>query len=86
MQFRPGKSGNPGGRPRKPLAERLLNQLLANDEAEAAKVIKALLTQAKKGDVSAIKEAFDRTEGKVADKMENSGPDGGPIEITVKFV
>ena len=84
--FMPGVSGNPGGKPRRPASERLIRRLLANGESELAEVIEALVSKAKSGDVPALKEVLDRTEGKVADKQEVSGADGGPIEITVKFV
>src|ERR1017187_8896493 len=86
--FMPGQSGNPGGLPRKPASERLIRRLLANDETELAEIIEALVIKAKTGDVPALKEVLDRAEGKVADKQEHTGADGGPIqaEITVKFV
>lgn len=43
-------------------------------------VIQALVRKAMTGDVSAIKETLDTAYGKVADKSELSGPNGGPIE------
>ena len=87
-QFKPGQSGNPSGRPRKPVSERLLQRLIEEDEAVGKLIAESLLMKAISGDVPALRELLDRTEGKVADKQEHTGADGGPIqaEITVKFV
>ena len=47
-----------------------------------------LVKLAAEGDTMAIKEVFDRTEGKARQAMELSGPDGGPMETkwTVEVV
>ena len=45
-----------------------------------AEVYTALLKLAKEGNVIAIKEYLDRTEGKVVTKLEHTGADGGAIE------
>jgi hypothetical protein len=72
MPFEPGKSGNPGGRPKsKPFKEALLIEALAaerGDECEAKPGslrwnARQLLNQ---GDVPAIREIADRLDGKVA--------------------
>ena len=39
-----------------------------------------LAKKAQEGDVQAIKEIFDRTQGKAMQAMEHSGPEGGPME------
>ena len=82
----PGQSGNPGGRPKKPLTERLIAQLVKDGESETAAVIQSLLASAKNPEssqsVRAITEIFDRVEGKVADRL--SGEDGG--ELVVKII
>lgn len=39
----------------------------------------ALILEAKKGNIAAIKEIKDSLYGKIAEKNEHSGPDGGPI-------
>ena len=36
------------------------------------------------GDMTAVKEFGDRYEGKVTDKVELSGPEGGPIETATR--
>jgi hypothetical protein len=49
---------------------------------ERSEVVQAMYNEGKNGNVSAAKEFLDRTEGKVPDKKQISGPDGGPVEIT----
>ena len=60
--FLPGKSGNPGGRKRKPITE-AYEKLLT--PAEAVALARAMITRAKKGDVRAAVEVTDRVEGKL---------------------
>ena len=52
-QFQPGQSGNPGGRPRTPLRERLLRKLLEEDATVGA-IVEAIIERAKQGDVRAF--------------------------------
>jgi len=74
-----GFSGNPGGRPkRKPIEEALLAAL---KPAEAQAVAKALVRQAKRGNVRAFDSLADRVDGKVPQAV--TGDDGGPLEIVV---
>jgi hypothetical protein len=68
--FKPGKSGNPAGRPKRTkLSEALLAKMaeLAPGQAEetiAERVAQALIDEALKGNVQAIREIGDRCEGK----------------------
>ncbi len=85
MAFKKGRSGNPKGRPRrgktltdavkKVLAEPHTNGLTKGEAL--AKVLVDLALDEKS--ISAIKEIFDRLEGKAAQSLELGGPDGGPI-------
>jgi hypothetical protein len=71
-QFKPGQSGNPGGLPKgTPKVSIALMKLLAGDPSQefepksrAEQVAWSLYLRAKSGDVSAIRELSDRTEGK----------------------
>lgn len=84
MKFQPGKSGNPGGRPKsKPFKECLLQEAELAAQGEPCKAFKGSLRWnarqlLEKGDVPAIKEIADRLDGKVTQGI--SGPDGGPIQ------
>jgi hypothetical protein len=60
-QFRPGQSGNPGGLPKgTPKVSIALMKLLAEDASNEF----APKSKAERGDVAAIRELSDRTEGK----------------------
>lgn len=61
-KFKPGKSGNPGGRPKSKHISEALNKALASGKADELAAV--LLKLAKKGSVAAIREVADRTEGK----------------------
>ncbi len=69
-QFPKGVSGNPNGRPKiTKLTEALREQLAeempnAPEETQAEAIARALIRAALKGDVQAIREIADRTEGK----------------------
>lgn len=70
-QFKPGKSGNEKGRPRKiPDIDKLLSDI---PDSDYEAVIKALFKKAKKGDVRASEVLFDRSWGKPKEKIEVTG-------------
>lgn len=63
--FRPGQSGNPGGRRLKPMLSRLLEEeLIANDSTSAKIIADKLISMAKHGSLAAIKLIAERTEGR----------------------
>jgi hypothetical protein len=87
--WKPGQSGNPGGRPKKRLVDECLEELLeAADSKEAKALAIKLLAKALTGDTKAAQLVAERTQGKPSQKVEVSGPDGGPMqgEFTIKFV
>jgi aromatic ring-opening dioxygenase LigB subunit len=87
-QWKPGQSGNPGGRPKKKLVDEALLELLeAADSKEAIEIAKKLIEKAKE-DTKAAQLVAERTQGKPSQKVEVSGPDGGPVqgEFVIKFV
>jgi len=81
--FQPGQSGNPKGRPKKPLSEDLrlyLQQRIApHDVTRRQKLIEALYEAALKGEVPALKLIFERLDGAVPQPVV--GADGGPIRL-----
>lgn len=83
MPFEPGKSGNPGGRPKtKPFRDALRVELAATGEDSRAlrDIARSLIGKARDGDIQAIREIADRLDGKPTQAMEHAGKDGGPIE------
>jgi hypothetical protein len=91
--WKPGKSGNPGGRPRrkpltdayaalldKPIPPDMARQLKLDESTTYAQVIAmSLVREAVKGKVQAAAEVADRVEGKITQPI--SGPEGGAIPI-----
>ena len=71
------------------LAADTLRRVLIQEEAiRLRNVTEALVTKAESGDVSAIKEVFDRIDGKSVATQELTGPDGSnlPSGIGILFV
>ena len=80
--WKPGQSGNPGGRPKGRLIDEALEELLLRNDSELALAIaKKLLARAKTGEVKAIQLVAERVQGKPKRQLELRGPDGGPLDI-----
>jgi hypothetical protein len=62
------RSPNPGGRPKYGVVSAYLRQALEGGDGD--KIARALLKQAKNGNMRAISEVIDRTEGKATQTME----------------
>lgn len=86
MTFEPGKSGNPGGRPKsKPFKDALLMEAKAAENGEPCEAkpgslrwnARKLLEQ---GEVASIKEIADRLDGKVAQALVGDN-DEDPINM-----
>lgn len=81
-EWKPGQSGNPLGRPKdKKYISEALKDLLANDPDLLKQVVEAMLREVKSGNIPALKELLDRTEGKVADKIEGTE---NPVTIILR--
>lgn len=65
--FPKGVSGNPGGRKRKPMVDRMLEEALTADDSKKAKQIAdKLISSAIHGSIAAAKLITERVEGKAA--------------------
>lgn len=84
-QFKPGQSGNPGGRPKgsRSITAIIQRMLDAGDDTNniAEKLAKCGLLSAE-SDFRYWKEIVERIDGKVADKQETDGK----LEIVVRYV
>jgi len=67
-QFKPGNNANPHGRPKK--GETLTDAL--RDAIDKDALAQALLKLVEKGDVAAIKYAYDRVEGRPKETIEQT--------------
>ena len=86
--FKPGQSGNPGGRPKEKATSHAIRQALTdmhpdqkkyNGLTRAQVIAKTALDAAENGDISFLKEVLDRAEGKVPQSNEHTGANGGAI-------
>ena len=65
------------------LGDTLKRKLIQDEAVRANKVVDALITKAEDGDVHAIKEVLDRTDGKVIQESKISGDSDEPLMIKV---
>ena len=65
------------------LGDTLKRKLIQSEAVRANKVVDALITKAEDGDVHAIKEVLDRTDGKVVQESKISGDSDEPLMIKV---
>ena len=65
------------------LGNTLKRKLIQDEAVRANKVVDALITKAEDGDVHAIKEVLDRTDGKVVQESKISGDRDEPLMIKV---
>jgi hypothetical protein len=90
-QFAKGVSGNRNGRPKlTKLTEALREQLAeampnVSERTIAEAIARALIREALTGNVQAIRECFDRSEGKAPINLDVGGKDGEPMLITFSF-
>lgn len=93
-QFKPGESGNPSGRPRgtknlstilrEMLQEEIEVDVNGNKEKKTLSdvLVRKLIQKANSGDVRALTEIFDRTEGKAKQEIDQKTEHSGSIDIT----
>jgi hypothetical protein len=87
-RFKPGQSGNPGGRPKSKLLTQAYRELLEQVDPKERKTLAEILArkavqQALKGNLAALKEITDRTEGKSVQPLSHSGLGSEPIAFNV---
>jgi len=83
--FQPGNqwSGNRAGRPAGRSIQKILNEVLdgiAGDIPKRRKLAELIVRKALAGDRHFVGIALDRAEGRVAERVQISGHDGGPLD------
>jgi len=85
-RFKPGQSGNPGGRPKTRELTEMLRAVCNEIDPKSRKsffqlAAESLLREVFAGDVQAFKELADRVEGRTVQQVELSGPEGSAIPL-----
>jgi hypothetical protein len=84
-RFLPGVSGNPGGRPPGKTLGALLRAALGADDGagrtRGERLAEVLVSLALDGDVRAIREVFDRVDGKPRQALEIDTGNAGPVVV-----
>lgn len=82
-----GQSGNPAGKPKGATLSGILRRTIKRRRADGRRdlddIAETLIEMAKGEDLDAIKLIFERTEGKVAEQLQHTGPNGGPMELAI---
>jgi hypothetical protein len=84
--WRPGQSGNPGGRPKTKLFKEALDaeiEKAGDDGPSLRKIARTLLNMAAAGDIQAIREVADRFDGKPTQVLEHNDGEGQPMRRIV---
>lgn len=76
--FKPGQSGNPGGRPKGTSITAILNRKLEelgdDGKSRAEKIAEVIVREAESGDYKFVDMLLQRTEGKIPDKVVSLTP------------
>ena len=86
-RFVKGESGNPNGRPSKTREVRFLEITQENvTYKDWAEIVNKAKEQAKRGNAVARKWLGDYLMGPPPQRLEHSGPDGGPVGHTITYI
>lgn len=93
MAFQSGNSGNPEGQKRAKLIRESLTRAVLDDvnaplppKSKLDAIIAQHLEKALEGDISAIKEIYDRIDGKVPQAVVGGDDDDNPIKMLVSRI
>jgi hypothetical protein len=82
--FKPGQSGNPGGRKPKTDEERTLEAMCRDKSLDALTVLENIMTNGEneRNRITAALAIIERGHGKAVQPTTLSGPDGGAVQIS----
>jgi hypothetical protein len=78
--WKPGQSGNPGGRPKRDLAAEIARAIF---EQDSQVITRALSAELQKANAKVFAALADRAYGKPRQQVEWTGEDGGPAQTTI---
>lgn len=86
VQFKPGQSGNPKGRPLKgySITEAFKAMLTAEPEVKA-QIVQSIKDKALKGDPTAIKMVWEYMDGKPKQPIVGGDEDDPPVLVSVRY-
>lgn len=76
--------GNKNATKNRPWAEAINRALLAEDGKKLRALAEKLIEKALEGDVSALKEIGDRSDGKPSQQLEHTGEGGGALVVKIE--
>src|SRR5262249_27188117 len=83
-RFKPGHSGNPGGRPKtKPFRDRIVARIEKGEDLD--QIVDLVFKKAKEGEVWAITMLVDRLDGKVPVALMDENNDLAPITPVIRI-
>ena len=87
MAFEPGNQEGKKANHKKPriITQKLIARLNDAEGAALDRVIAALLAKAQEGDIPAIKEVFDRVDGKVAQAIIGGNEDDPAVQVVTRI-
>ena len=78
--WKPGQSGNPGGRPKRDVAAEISRAIF---EQDSDAITRAFAAELKNGNAKVFSALADRAYGKPRQQIEFAGEDGGPVQTSV---
>ncbi|MBI5922035.1 MAG: hypothetical protein HY847_10380 [Betaproteobacteria bacterium] len=86
--FKPGRSGNPGGRPKKTEEQRTLEQMCREKTPDALGTVLSIMASGEneRNKLAAAQYVIDRGWGKAKQEIEHVGKGGAELSLSVSFV
>ncbi len=83
-QFKPGQSGNPGGRPKTTPITDIFRKVAHEHPELLEETVTRTLADNRMASILLLRLMSDRLEGPETERLQVSGTDGGPLSMTVR--